>query len=458
MRNILIIDDDTYMCNLLVEYLHQKGYNTKGVFNGIDGKKLVKKHDFDVVLCDYRLPDSDGTEILKYIKSINPSTPVIIITAYSDIRMAVTLIKSGAFDYITKPIQPEEILQLVKRAQEERDKNDQKNKINTSFNENFITGKSKRMQEIMQHVGLVASTDVTVLIEGETGSGKEYIARAIHNASKRREKPFIAVDCGAIPKDLANSELFGHVRGAFTGATNDKTGYYEQANGGTLFLDEVGNLQHENQLKLLRALENRLIHKVGDNKTIRIDVRIIAASNVSLLEKIKSTEFREDLYHRLNGFKIRLPALRQRKEDIIEFAEFFIKKANRNFNKNITALDNDVKNLFIHYKWHGNIRELHNVVTRAVLLSRTNVITADVLPDEIKIQHLHDSSHETDKNEIKLHDITELKEAIVLTEKEIILNALVKSNYNKSKAARILNIDRKTLYNKIRSYNIKLSK
>ena len=458
MRNILIIDDDTYMCNLLVDYLKQKGYNTKGAFSGLNGKKLVKKNDFDVVLCDYRLPDSDGNEILQYIKSINPSTPVIIITAYSDIKMAVTLIKSGAFDYITKPVQPEEILQLVKRAHEEKDKNDLKNKINTSFNENFITGKSKRMQEVMQHVGVVASTALTVLIEGETGSGKEYIARAIHNTSNRREKPFIAVDCGAIPKDLANSELFGHVRGAFTGAINDKTGYYEQANGGTLFLDEVGNLQHENQLKLLRALENGMIHKVGDNKPIQVDVRIIAASNVSLPEKIKSSEFREDLYHRLNGFKIKLPALRQRKEDIIEFAEFFSKKANRIFNKNITAIDNNVKNLFIHYRWHGNIRELQNVVTRAVLLARTNVITADLLPDEIKTQRLPDSNNRVDNSEIKLNHITELKEAIILTEKEVILNALVKSSYNKSKAARMLNIDRKTLYNKIRCYNIKLSK
>lgn len=446
------------MCNLLAEYLKQRGYSTKGAFNGLDGKKLIKKNDFDVVLCDYRLPDSDGKEILEYIKSVNPSTPVIIITAYSDIKMAVTLIKSGAFDYITKPVQPEEILELVKRAHEEKDKNDLRNKTNTSFNENFITGRSKRMREVMQHIDVVATTDVTVLIEGETGSGKEYIARAIHNASKRREKAFIAVDCGAIPKDLANSELFGHVRGAFTGAINDKTGYYEQADGGTLFLDEVGNLQHENQLKLLRALEDGMIHKVGDNKPIRVDVRIIAASNVSLPEKIKTSEFREDLYHRLNGFKIKLPALRQRKEDIIEFAEFFIKKANSIFNKNITAIDNNVKNLFINYRWHGNIRELHNVVSRAVLLSRTNILTDDLLPDEIKIKRLPDSNHRTDVGEIKLHDVTELKEAIVLTEKEVILNALVKSRYNKSKAARVLNIDRKTLYNKIRRYNIELPK
>jgi two-component system response regulator HydG len=455
MKEILVIDDDSYMCNLLVDYLQQNGYNSKGTFTGINGIKLIKKNDYDVVLCDYRLPDSDGTKILRYIKSISPSTQVIIMTAYSDIKIAVTLIKSGAFDYVTKPIQPEEILQLINRAYDEKDKNDRRNKINTSFKENFVTGKSKWMQAVMKEVDAVASTNVSVLIEGETGSGKEYIARAIHNASHRNEKPFIAVDCGAIPKDLANSELFGHIRGAFTGAINDKTGYYEQANGGTLFLDEVGNLQHENQLKLLRALQDGIIHKVGDDKPIQVDVRIIAASNVSLLKKIKSYEFRDDLYHRLNGFKIQLPALRQRKEDIMEFTEYFIKKANIIFNKSVSGVDNDVKDLFLKYNWYGNIRELQNVVFRSVILSHANLITADLLPDEIKFSRLL-FDKKTDHMQIKLHDISELKEATFLTEKEVISNALARSGYNKSKAARILNIDRKTLYNKIRLYNIEI--
>lgn len=457
MKKILVIDDDTYMCNLLVDYLNKNGYNSKGRFNGINGVKLLKRSNFDVVLCDYRLPDSDGTEILQFIKSLNTSTSVIIMTAYSDIKMAVSLIKSGAFDYVTKPIQPEEILQLVNRACEEKEKNDKKIKINTSFEENFVTGRSKRMLEVMKHVHMVASTDVAVLIEGETGSGKEYIARAIHRESNRRAMPFIAVDCGAIPRDLANSELFGHVKGAFTGAVNDKTGYYEQANGGTLFLDEVGNLLHENQLKLLRALENRMIHKVGDSKSIQVDVRIIAASNVNLLEKIKSNEFRDDLYHRLNGFKIHLPPLRQRKEDIMEFTEFFIIRANQDLNKNVSGIDNHVRDLFLNYKWDGNIRELQNIIFRAVLLSQTNLITPEVLPDEIKSSRLQ-SGKKTGNEGVILHNITELKEATVLTEKEVISNALIRSNYNKSKAARMLNIDRKTLYNKIKLYNIDIVK
>lgn len=454
---ILVIDDDTYICSLLVDFLKQNGYTSKGASNGSSARKLINKSYYDVVLCDFRLPDSDGTEILRYIKSISSSTQVIIMTAYSDVRMAVNLIKSGAFDYVTKPIQPEEILQLIKKAGEKKNVNYTNNKLSTSFHDNFITGKSKWMQNVMKEIAAVASTDVAVLIEGETGSGKEYIARAIHYASHRRDKAFVAVDCGAIPKDLANSELFGHVKGAFTGAISNKTGLYEQANGGTLFLDEVGNLLHENQLKLLRTLQEGIIHKVGDNKPIKVDVRIISASNVSLLEKIGSYEFRDDLYHRLNGFKIVLPALRERKEDIMEFTRFFIKKANMLFNKNVKDVDNDVRDLFLKYDWYGNIRELQNIVFRTVLLSTTALITTDLLPDEIK-SGKRQADIKTGNLGINFYDITELKEATLLTEKEVISNALEKSNYNKSKAARMLNIDRKTLYNKIRLYKIDLSK
>jgi two-component system response regulator HydG len=458
MKRILVIDDDTYMCNLLVNYLKQKRYITKGAYNGKTGKKLIKRNNYDVILCDFRLPDTNGTEILEFIKSESPSIPVIIITAYSDIKMAVSLIKAGAFDYVTKPLQPEEILQLVTRAIEANNKNDSNTSNNSSFSESFITGRSKRIKEVMRHVKAVASTEVSVLIEGETGSGKEFIARAIHHESKRSGKPFIPVDCGAIPKDLANSELFGHVRGAFTGAVNDKTGYYEQANGGTLFLDEVGNLHHENQLKLLRALESRMIQRVGDNRPVEVDVRILSASNVSLTEKIKSGEFRDDLYHRLNGFKIKLPALRQRREDIMEFTNFFIKKANRELNKKIKGIDNDSKDLFYHYKWYGNIRELQNIVFRAVLLSQTDLITPDILPDEIRYCMLQTGELGLNDGSTIHVSYTDLKEATVLTEKEVINNALIKSNYNKSKAAKILNIDRKTLYNKIRLYNIEILK
>jgi two-component system response regulator HydG len=372
-------------------------------------------------------------------------------TAYAEVKMAVKLIKSGAFDYVTKPIQPEEILELIERAIES------KNKIenSTTFHEGFIVGRSADMQKIMEHIKLVAPTELTVLVEGETGSGKEYIAKAIHYASKRYNKPFVAVDCGAIPKDLANSELFGHIKGSFTGAIKDKKGVFEQAKGGTLFLDEVGNLPYENQVKLLRALQERVISRVGDNKTIKVDVRLIAATNEDLTRQVANNEFREDLFHRLNEFRIQLPPLRNRGEDLFEFVDFFIAKANKTFNKQIVGVDEDVKVLFKKYNWWGNIRELQNIINRAVLLCNSSSIQASLLPDEIRLNNLFDDAN---NRQYSNNGNSDLKEATHVTEKEMIKEALVKTNFNKSKAARLLNIDRKTLYNKIKLHNISLQK
>lgn len=449
-KSILVIDDDSYICNLLVSYLEANGYRAEGTISGKTGMRLIDKKKFDLVLCDYRLPDSDGLKILQYIKSKKASLPVIIMTAYADVKLAVKLIKAGAFDYVTKPIQPEEIIQLINRSIES---NKTGKETGGNFENDFIVGKSAIIKEVMRHVTVVAPTDLTVLIEGETGSGKEYIAKAIHYASTRKNKPFVAVDCGAIPKELANSELFGHIKGAFTGAINDKKGYFELAKGGTLFLDEVGNLPYENQVKLLRALQERIISKVGDNKLIKVDVRLIAATNEDLMKQMEDSEFREDLYHRLNGFKIQLPPLREREEDIMEFVDFFIQKANQSFNKNINGLDDSTLRVFYTYHWFGNIRELQNVINRAVLLSQSDKITIDVLPDEIKSNH-HQSTSKNASSSLFKNNLTELKEATELTEKEFISKALVKANYNKSKAAKILNIDRKTLYNKIKQYDI----
>jgi two-component system response regulator HydG len=453
MKKILIIDDDSYICNLLVGYLQQNGFEAEGTISGLSGLKLIEKKKFDLVLCDYRLPDSDGLKILSQVKSKNTSIPVIIMTAYADVKMAVKLIKAGALDYVTKPLQPEEILQLVNKAIESRNQTE----TSITFEKDFIIGKSAKVSKVMRHIKAVAPTDLTVLVEGETGSGKEYIARAIHYESKRKNKPFIAVDCGAIPKELANSELFGHVKGAFTGAINDKKGYFELAKGGTLFLDEVGNLPYENQVKLLRALQERIISKVGDNKTIHVDVRVIAATNDDLLKQLDENEFREDLYHRLNGFKIQLPALRDRGDDMLEFIDVFIQKANKGFNKNVQGIDDTAKQLFFQYPWFGNIRELQNVINRAVLLSQHDYITSEVLPDEIRLGNgFQPNSKKTQSAQSKA--LTELKEATEVTEKEVISNALIESNYNKSKAAKILNIDRKTLYNKIKLYHIDVLK
>ena len=449
MKYILVIDDDTYICNLLVEFLERNGYRAEGATTGVSGAKLIEQNDYDVILCDYRLPDSDGHRILELVKSKKPNTSVIIMTAYSDVKTAVKLIKSGAFDYVTKPIQNEEILELIGRASQKKPKKEKEK----TFSEGFIQGKSKRIREVMQHVQMVGPTDIAVLIEGETGSGKEYIAKAIHYNSKRKNKPFYAVDCGAIPKELANSELFGHIKGAFTGAINDKKGFFEQAKGGTVFLDEVGNLPHENQVKLLRALQERVISRVGDNKTIRIDVRLITASNEDLLKRVEANEFREDLYHRLNGFKLRIPALRERREDIMEFAEFFIQKANAAFSKKVIKFEETARDLMLRYDWFGNIRELQNVINRAVLLSEGSIIEVSHLPDEIRFQDLK-STGRSMNNLTHHNEIPELKKATLETEKEVITNALVKANFNKSKAAKLLNIDRKTLYNKIKLYDI----
>lgn len=451
MKKVLVIDDDTFMCDLLVNHLKQNGFEAHGTYSGKNGLKMVENSRFDIVLCDFRLPNTDGYEVLQQIKSKKPLLPVIILTAYAEVKMAVKLIKSGAFDYVTKPVQPEEIIQLINKALESKDEKE----TSVTFRNNFITGNSPAIQKVMEHVKVVAPTDLTVLIEGETGSGKEFIAKAIHYASERRDKPFVAVDCGAIPKELANSELFGHIKGAFTGAINNKVGYFEQAKGGTLFLDEVGNLPYENQVKLLRALQERFINKVGDNKVIKVDVRIITASNEDLQKQVEKNEFREDLYHRLNGFKLYVPPLRERGDDILEFTQFFIDKANAAFNKSVKSVDEDAKKLLYSYKWFGNLRELQNVINRAVLLSQSDKITADVLPDEIRFNNFS-SGH--GRNSSDHEDVTELKEATLITEKEVITNALVESNYNKSKAAKILNIDRKTLYNKIKQYEIQILK
>lgn len=444
MIKILVIDDDTYICTLLENFLSQQGYKVQTSYDASQGLKKFKEFNPQLVLCDYRLPNSDGLEVLASIKKLNAAVPIIIMTAYGDVRMAVKLIKSGAFDYITKPIQPDETLQLIKKALSTK-----KSTPTAKFlDKDFILGSSHKINKVMEHIKAVAPTELTVLIQGETGSGKEFIARNIHYSSQRKDKPFVAVDCGSLPRELANSELFGHVKGSFTGAVSDKKGYFEYAKGGTLFLDEVGNLPYENQVKLLRAIQERVINRVGDTKNIAIDVRIIAATNEDLLEAVDDNTFREDLYHRLNGFKINLPPLRERGDDIFLFAENFIERANKTFNKKIEGISDEVKKMFKRYKWHGNFRELENVINRSVLLEQTEFITPSTLPDEIRFYQT---------KEIPDKDNSGLKEATYEAEKEAILNALKETNFNKSQAARKLNIDRKTLYNKLSQYNIELS-
>jgi two-component system response regulator HydG len=450
MKRILIVDDDTYICKLLDNYLSRHGYETETALTAANAAVKLKESEFDLVLSDYRLPNKDGFYILNLVKSKNPSVPVIIMTAYEEMGTAIKLIKSGAFDYITKPLIPEEVLGLIKEAMPE--KVTQANSI--SFQQDFIPGQSRKFQGILNHIRIVAPVNMTVIIQGETGSGKEHLARAIHFNSRRKDGPFVAVDCGALPKGIINSELFGHIKGSFTGATFDKKGLFEQASGGTLFLDEISNLDAENQMKLLRVLQEKTVTRIGDARSIKVDIRLIVASNEDLLREMENNNIREDLYHRLNEFKIMVPPLRDREEDVLIFADAFIQRAAKRFKKKVTGYDDQVRKILLEYQWPGNIRELRNVITRAVLLSKTNHITMDVIPEEVKARRAFDQN--LDKRFSGDVKDMKLKDAATLAEKEAIIQALVKSNHNKSEAARLLKIDRKTLYNKIKQLNISL--
>ena len=445
MAGILIIDDDIFICKTIQKQLKNKGFHTEIAFSGNAGLRLLKKNSFDLVLCDFRLPDKDGMEILREIKRMDSGIPVVIITAYADVRMAVKLMKQGAYDYMTKPLQHEEIVSLAKQLSGAAGQ-----KSPADISEEFLVGKSSAFKQAVKFAEKVAPTNMSVLIEGETGTGKEYVARFIHRNSARKNKPFIAVDCGAIPKELAGSELFGHVKGSFTGAIENKTGVFQQANGGTLFLDEIGNLSYGVQVQLLRSLQEKTVTRIGENNPVKTDVRVIAATNENLNEQVEKNRFREDLLHRINEFKILLPPLRNRPEDILFFAGHFREVANKELNLMVKDFSQEVLDVFSRYEWPGNIRELKNVIKRAVLLSAGDLITPDVLPAEIAV-----CVHEPVFNEEQdVEKGKSLKKATSGAEKEMIIKAIEDAGYNKSKAARNLQIDRKTLYNKIRQYGI----
>lgn len=461
-EKILVIDDDTDICLLLKKYLTKNGYDVELAYTGKSALSIIEKNTIDLVLCDFRLPDMDGTETLKEIKKTNPSTKVIIITGYSDVKTAVQCIKMGASEYVTKPIFHEEILHAIKKALKEKDsplKTEPSDKTTKSHKndkkivnkEEFIQGKSPQSKRIEQLINLLAPTDMSVIIQGESGTGKEFIAKSIHRNSKRSDKPFVAIDCGALPKELAASELFGHIKGSFTGALNNKIGHFEYANGGTIFLDEIGNLSYDNQIKLLRVLQERKVRKIGDNKDFDIDVRVLAASNEDLMAAAKDGKFREDLFYRLNEFMVELAPLRERKEDIELFANHFLENANQELEKEVKTIEASALQKLKSYYWHGNLRELKNVIKRGVLLSPNEQMETSALPVEI-ISPSYDLSPELDEEE----NFTDLKSVAEAAEKKAILKVLEQVGYNKTKAANVLQIDRKTLYNKMESYNIDL--
>jgi two-component system response regulator HydG len=459
---VLIIDDDVDICYLLNDFLKSENIEAETAFDGATGLKKLEKTKHDVVLCDFRLPDFDGLDMVGKIKGIHSAAQVIIITGYSDVKIAVNAMKKGVYEYVTKPIYPDEILHTIKSAfdafknktveTEEIEKKGASMKNNGSASPiqkfEYVEGSDDRSANLHRLMKMVAPTNMSCLILGESGTGKEYVAKRLHELSLRQRQPFVALDCGAIPADLASSELFGHVKGSFTGALKDKKGHFEMANSGTLFLDEVGNLSYENQIKLLRVLQERVIKRVGGAKDIPVDVRIISATNEDLIDAVNKGEFREDLYHRLNEFKLEVAPLRQRVGDIEVFAKYFLKQANLDLNKQIEGFSPEATTLLNKHQWPGNLREMKNIVKRAVLMEQNDKISAEVLPSEIGNPEF--SSSLSSNTELPLN----LKEAVEEVEKRTIAKVLEIVKNNKSKAAQMLGVDRKTLYNKLNQYNL----
>lgn len=447
-QSILIVEDDLTFSTMLKTWLGKKGYEVETASTNARARKLLAAHDFSLILSDLRLPDQDGIHLLSWLREQQKQVPVIIMTSYAEIQGAVLAMKEGAADYVSKPVQPDELLKKIKEAISQENKPAPaapKENKETFATQNFLEGESEAARQLYNYVNLVAPTQMSVLINGASGTGKEYVAHRIHQLSKRADKPFIAIDCGSIPKDLAASEFFGHVKGSFTGALTDKVGAFEEANGGTLFLDEIGNLSYEVQVQLLRALQERRIRRIGSTKEIEVDIRLISATNENLKESIAKGNFREDLYHRINEFTLRMPALKERQEDILLFANFFLDQANRELERHLIGFDAAASEAMQNYSWPGNLRQLKNVVKRATLLAQGDFISIRELGDEIQ-EHTNPETSQIHQQSFVLHD----EEA----EKQRILHALQQTGNNKTKAAQLLGVDRKTLYNKLKLYNI----
>ncbi|MDX9848044.1 MAG: sigma-54 dependent transcriptional regulator [Tenuifilaceae bacterium] len=453
MARILVVDDDSSFCIMLKTFLTKKGHSVSEAFSVSEALKVFGTDEFDIVLSDYRLPDGSGLDILRQVKELRPEAGVILMTGYADIRMAVKTIKLGAFDYVAKPINPDEITLTIQNllTQKSTGTKEKTKTLAKASDPQFIEGVSDNAKLVKEHIGLVAPTNFSVIIQGDSGTGKEYVARRIHNQSNRSSKLFVAVDCGALSKDLALSEFFGHIKGSFTGAISDKTGQFEVANGGTIFLDEIGNLSYDVQVNLLRAIQERRIKPIGSNREVKVDVRIIVASNDDLQEAVRLGKFREDLFHRLNEFSIQVAPLCERIVDLPLFANQFLSQANSEMSKSIGGFSNETMEVFNQYSWPGNVRELRNVIRRAVLVEQSSTISIKSLPPEII-----SSAHRKPAGLGNVPQPENLRDLKEMAEKELILNTLEKVRFNKSKAAALLNIDRKTLYNKMKQYGLQL--
>ena len=452
MERILIVDDDITFALMLRTWLAKRGFEVETAGSAAAARTALGKGDYSLVLSDMRLPDEDGIALLQWMAGEGIAAPVIVMTSYAEIRNAVRCMKLGARDYVATPVNPDELLKKIREALDapaagEESAGSGRNAPRASRSAadeplNYIEGRSDAARQLYEYVRLVAPTDMSVLVNGASGTGKEHVAQLIHRGSRRAGKPFVAVDCGAIPRELAASEFFGHVKGSFTGALADKAGAFEAANGGTLFLDEVGNLTYETQVQLLRALQERRIRPVGSNREIPVDIRLVAATNEDLEAAIARGTFRADLYHRINSFTLRMPCLRQMREDIPLYADFFLDQANRELDKRIVGFDPAAAAALAAYDWPGNLRQLRNTVLSATLLAAGEYITCRDLPGEITGVSAAESAAVP-------HPLRDRA-----SEEEQIRRALAAAGGNKSQAAKLLGIDRKTLYNKLHLYGI----
>ncbi len=450
-KKILIVDDEEGMRHMLSIILKKEGYETTSVSNGNEALTAAEKDDYDFILCDIRMPGMDGLTLLQELKKRGCNSTIIMMSAYGTMDTAIEAMKIGAYDYISKPFKSDEIILTIKKAEErERLRKENiflKKEVEGRYKFSNIIAKSKNMLEIFETISKIASYKSTVLIIGESGTGKELIAKAIHYNSPRKNKAFIPINCGAIPENLLESELFGHVRGAFTDAIFTKKGLFEEADGGTIFLDEVSDLPLSLQVKLLRVLQEDEIRRVGDTKPIKVDVRIIAASARDLVGEVKMGRFREDLFYRLNVLNIHLPPLRERKEDIPLLVNHFIEKFNKKIGRNIKGITSDAMKMLMDYEWKGNVRELENVIERAVILADGECISTEHLPEGI-IKAVTEPVVSITEGEFSI------KKASSALEKELIKRALKYTGGNRTKAARLLEISHKALLYKMQEYGI----
>ena len=451
-KTVLIVEDDTLVRESLSEVLHLEGYQVTAASNGKEGLERLERAKFEAALVDLRLPEINGLELLKRSREISPDMDVIMITSFATVESAVEAMKLGAVDYLTKPIHDEEIKILLGRLFETRGLREENTELKQELmekrnNYHNLVGADPKMQKIYSMIQAIRDTNTTILLKGESGTGKGMVAQAIHYSDPaRRDGPYIEVSCGAIPRELLESELFGHVKGAFTGAIRDRVGRFELANGGTILLDEIDSLPPYLQVKLLRVLQQKVFERVGDTKTLRVDVRIIASTNRDLEEEIRKGNFREDLYYRLNVITIEVPPLRHRKDDIPLLVDHFLKIFNEKMRRQIKEVNKEAVKLLMNYDWPGNIRELENLLERSCVLTQGTVITCDHLPENFYTR--------TSSEGVSSNGNGSLKDVLREPEKKIIVEALEQANWNRKRAAGLLNINRTTLYNKMRKHKL----